>query len=318
MIAALLLAAATATFPTLRQIDTGAPPLDNGAGKTKFTFFVGGDNRPDVGTDLSAPFVAMVKQMQSASPQPLFVIWGGDTVKGKNASEVANEYETVRAEFGKLRIPVFNAPGNHELNLQGPTAQCHDAPDASGALLDNYTKYMGAPYGVFYYGNSAFIAVNTDDSLGSIAAPACYNGFVGAAQLAELKATLSSLPAGISNVFIFMHRPVYDDSGHQIGPVGNDRNTPYGAQLKAFIAVMRALKKPHVTYVFASHDHRYWAAPAVQGAPPFMISGGAGAPLSGCPKKCRAGAYYHWLQVDVDGKAVTVKPIRLKEQPAAQ
>jgi 3',5'-cyclic AMP phosphodiesterase CpdA len=313
MIATLLFAAATTIFPPLPQLDTGAPPLGNGNATTKFTFYVGGDNRPDKGPGLSDSFVALINQMQSASPQPRFVIWGGDAIEGKSATDVNAEYATVRREFGKLGVAVFNAPGNHELNLKGPTAKCHDAPDASGPMLASYTSQMGRPYGVFYYGNSAFIALNTDDSLGSIAPPACYNGFVGATQLAQFKATLASLPAAITNVFLFMHRPVYDDNGHQIGPKEKDANTPYGRQLNAFVAVMRALKAPRVKYVFASHDHRYWAAPPVKGAPLFVISGGGGAPLSGCPKNCRPGAYYHWLQVDVDGDAVRVTQIPLKQ-----
>src|ERR1051326_6074479 len=178
MIAALLLA----TLPTLTQLHTGAPALGNGAGVSKFTFFVAGDNRPDKGDGPADGFTAVVTEMQMASAQPVFVFWGGDTIKGKSSSDAKKQYPIALKVFAKLNVPVFNTPGNHELNKKGSGA-CNDALDSSGKLLADYTSLMGPPYGVFQYGNSAFISVNTDDSLGNIAPPkGCYNGFVSKSQ----------------------------------------------------------------------------------------------------------------------------------------
>jgi hypothetical protein len=78
MLAALLLA----TLPALTQLNTGAPALGNGAGVSTFTFFVAGDNRPDKGDGPADGFTAVITEMQMASPQPVFVLWGGDTIKG--------------------------------------------------------------------------------------------------------------------------------------------------------------------------------------------------------------------------------------------
>ena len=303
-------------LPPLTHLNTGAPALGSGSGLTQFTFYVAGDNRPDSGSDLSEGFKALVKKMKNASPAPAFVLWGGDTIKGKDPDKAKKQSTLVLEKLGKLNVPVINVPGNHELNVKGPSDACHDAPDPTGKLLEKYVKHMGPAYGLFRYGNSAFIGINTDDSLGSVAAPACYNGFVNATQLAQLQAALTALQndATVQNIFLFMHRPLHDDNSHQIGPAQGDQNTPYAAQLNAFITAVNALTSTKVSYVFASHDHRYYAAPSgAPGTPAFVISGGAGAPLSGCPKKGRAGAYYHWLQVGVNGSAVTVTVVPLTD-----
>ena len=310
MIAALLLA----TLPTLTQLNTGAPALGNGAGVSKFTFFVAGDNRPDQGDGPAGGFTAVVTEMQMASPQPVFVLWGGDTIKGKSVTDASKQYPIARKVFAKLNVPVFNAPGNHELNKKG-SGDCNDAPDLSGNLLQNYMVFMGLPYGVFTYGNSAFIAVNTDDSLGNIKPPSgCYNGFVSKSQREQLEATLAQLRGdpSIQHIFLFMHRPVRDDNHHQMKPDKKDKGTKYATRVDEFLDTINKLKNPKVAYVFASHDHRYFeATPGGSGTTGFIISGGAGAPLSGCPGKPRSGAYYHYVRVDIDGANVkaTVVPI---------
>ena len=311
MLAALLFAAA---LPALTQLNTGAPALGNGAGVNNFTFFVAGDNRPDKGDGPADGFTAVITEMQLASPQPRFVLWGGDTIKGKSSSDAKKQYPIALKVFAKLNVPVFNAPGNHELNKKGSDT-CNDAPDPSGKLLADYTSLMGPAYGVFTYGNSAFIAVNTDDSLGHINPPSgCYNGFVSKAQREDLVATLAKLQSddSIQHIFLFMHRPVRDDNHHRMKPDKQDKGTKYATRVNEFLDAINALKNPKVAYVFASHDHRYFeATPGGSGATGFLISGGAGAPLSGCPDKPRSGAYYHYLRVDVNGAdvKVTVVPI---------
>jgi hypothetical protein len=313
MLSALLLAAAT-TFPSLPQLNTGAPALSNGAGLTQFAFFVAGDNRPDKGDAPADGFTAIVAAMQKISPPPAFVLWGGDTIKGKKSSDAKTQYPLVLPYFAKLGVPVFNVPGNHELDRKGD-GDCHDAPDPSGKLLADYQKFMGPPFGYFTYGNSAFIGVNTEDSLGNVDPPkGCYNGFVSKSQLAQLQATLAALQSNpaIQNIFLFMHRPTQDDNGHRMKPDKQDKDTKYGQKVVAFTSAINALKNPKVAYVFASHDHRYYQAVAGGvGTTGFVVTGGAGAPLSGCPDKARSGAYFHYLQVTVSGSSVNVTVVPL-------
>jgi len=312
LVASLLFAAAASTpqFHTLPQVN-GTPPLGSGKGVTRFTFYVAGDNRPDKGDDLSPGFQALIAKM-AVAPAPAFVLWGGDTVKGKKSKDATKQYPLVTKAFATLKVPVFNVPGNHELDSKG-SGDCNDAPGTNG-LLNAYEQNMvSRPYGVFRYGNSAFIGINTEDALGSVAPPkGCYNGFVSAKQLSRLQATLTALgqDGTVQNIFLFMHRPVIDDNSHQMGPDPVDQGTPYGQQVTAFLDAMSALAAPKVAAVFASHDHRLYQVPQAAGKPAFVVTGGAGAPLSGCDKgKGRPGAYYHWLQVDVNGPTVTITPV---------
>jgi len=318
MLTLLLLVAATATgtLPPLTPVNT-TPALGSGSGVTQFTFYVAGDNRPDKGNAPSAGFTALIAAMQKGAPAPAFVLWGGDVIKGKKSSDAKTQYPLVLPYFAQLKVPVFNVPGNHELSKKG-SGNCNDAPDPDGKLLADYTKYLASqPYGTFRYGNSAFIAVNTEDSLGSVAPPSgCFNGFVGATQLSQLQATLAALQndPSVQNIFLVMHRPVRDDNSHQMQPDPVDQNTAYGKQVIAFTTAVNALANGKVAYVFASHDHRYYQATAGgAGTTGFLVTGGAGAPLSGCDKggTGRPGAYYHYLQVTVNGTNVTVTVVPL-------
>jgi 3',5'-cyclic AMP phosphodiesterase CpdA len=301
-------------MPQLPHIKN-TPHPGAGSGVTKFTVFVAGDNRPAAGSKLSPAFSAMMKAMAAAKTQPALVLWGGDVVKGKSADNAKKQYPAVVNAFLTLKLPVFTVPGNHELDLPGSKG-CNDAPGNS----DEWNAYKNAvasqAYGYFTYGNSAFIGVNTEDALGSsFSKPAgCFNGFVGAGQLSQLQAKIASFQndKSIQHIFLFMHRPVIDDNHHQMQPDPVDQSTAYGIQLTKFTDYIKSLTTAtKVRVVFASHDHRYYQADAVTGAPAFIVTGGAGAPLAGCPKKGNAGAYYHYLRLDIDGAAYTVSVVPL-------
>jgi len=310
MIAALLLAAA-ATLPPLPPVN-GTGTLGSGAGVTQFTFYVAGDNRPDSGDAPSAGFTALINMMAKAMPAPAFVLWGGDIIKGKKSSDAKVQYPLVLPWFAKLGAPVFDVPGNHEMDKKG-TGDCHDAPDDDGKLLADYAKYVSSqPYGWFQYGNSLFIAIDTEETPGKNHQPSgCFNGYVSPTQLSLVEAKIASVPKG-TNVFLFMHRPTQDDNSHVMQPDKADKDTNYGKAIKAFVKYVNSLTNPNVVYVFASHDHRYYQAVAGNATTTgFVVTGGAGAPLSGCPAKGRPGAYYHYLQVSVNGSNVSVAVVPL-------
>ncbi len=96
---------------------------------------------------------------------------------------------------------------------------------------------MAPLYGMFRYGNAAFLIINTDDVLDVTLANACdYNGYVGKAQLAALQAeALATLKndATVTHIFCFMHRPIKDKGGSQIGAAKGD-TSPYATQVEAF------------------------------------------------------------------------------------
>jgi hypothetical protein len=319
------------TFPVMTQLPTGAPPLQ-ASSSTSFTFVVAGDNRPAKdGDPLTTPLFAIIRQL-AANP-PAFVVWGGDTVFGKQDVGIDAQYAQFLAALKPIPVPVFNAPGNHEMVVQTMIA-CGTAkdpyngeiPDFSGSMMASYKQAMAPLYGMFRYGNAAFLIINTDDVLDVTLTNACdYNGYVGKAQLAALQATLDQLATdGTTHVFCFMHRPIKDKGGSQIGGKKSD-TSPYNQQVEAFRHLLDGGKYANMTFVFASHDHLLYVDPAPanpngpftgsvpnKGKPTFIVTGGAGAPLSGCNGGTgKPGAYYHYTTVTVNGPNVTVNVIPL-------
>jgi calcineurin-like phosphoesterase family protein len=321
------------SFPVMTQLPTGVPALAASNSST-FTFVVAGDNRPaHDGDPLTTPLLDIVKQL--AATPPAFVVWGGDTVYGKQDIGIDGQYAQFLAALKPVPVPVFNAPGNHEMVVQTLVA-CGTAsdpyngelPDFSGSMMASYQKDMAPLYGMFRYGNAAFLIINTDDVLDVTLANGCaYNGYVGKTQLAALQAQLDSLrnDTTVTHVFCFMHRPIKDKGGSQIGASKGD-TSPYATQVQAFRKTLDSKDNSKITFVFASHDHLLYVDPAPanangpftgsvpnSGKPAFIVTGGAGAPLSGCKngKTGGAGSYYHYTTVTVNGSSVTVNVVPL-------
>ncbi|MEA2569328.1 MAG: hypothetical protein QOI24_1329 [Acidobacteriota bacterium] len=320
--AALVATIAISSFAQLQpiaQLSTGAAPLASNPSTTKFTFVVAGDNRQAKrGDPLTQPLLDIASQLK-ASP-PSFIVWNGDTIYGKSAIGTAAEYTQFLGAWTSVPVPIFNAPGNHEMVVQ-TNIPCDakfnaELPDYSGAMLATYQQSMGAPYGMFRYGNAAFLLLNTDDVPDLPIPTACdYNGFVSQAQLAALTASLTQLSADatVAHIFVFMHRPIHDDSKSKLEAL-TETKSDYAARLQAFRKLLDGTANPKVTFVFASHDHRLYVydngslqrtAPATT-APTFIVTGGAGAPLSGCKSGTPAGSYFHYTTVTVDGANVSV------------
>ena len=151
-------------FPSLSPLpSTGS--LQPASDPHKFTFLVAGDNRPCKSSDpqSSTPqtiFAAAVKL------NPTFVLWTGDSIYGKDkcdgpssdpchSSTIDKEYQAFFVIAKKAGVPVFNAPGNHEMDNK------EDVPNPTMQAL--YAKYAAQPYGSFDYGDSHFIALNTEE-----------------------------------------------------------------------------------------------------------------------------------------------------------
>jgi hypothetical protein len=322
---------AVAQMPSITPLPTGAPALSADPSTTKFTFVVAGDNRPaHRGDPLTQPMLDIVSKLSTSGPA--FVMWDGDLVFGKEAVKIGDEYTQVIDALKKVPVPVFNAPGNHELvvqtNIPCGTKESPwnaEVPDYSGAMAVQYAKSAGPAYGMFRYGNAAFIVVNTDD-VPDVALPsACdYNGMVSQAQLTALQTSLAHLQADstVTHIFLFMHRPVHSNSHAAITAKGD---SDYAKRLKAFRDTLDTKANDKVTFVFASHDHLLYVYPDTKNVngpfhrsvpatkkPTFIVTGGAGAPLEGCNKTPPpSGAYYHYTTVAVDGPnvMVTVNPL---------
>jgi hypothetical protein len=121
-----------------------------------------------------------------------------------------------------------------------------------------------------------------------------------------------------------MHRPIKDQGGSQIGAPKGD-TSPYGQQVEMFWHLLDQGKYSNMTFVFASHDHLLYVDPAPsnpigpftgsvpnKGKPTFIVTGGAGAPLSACKNGTgKPGAFFHYLIVTVNGPNVTVNVVPL-------
>ena len=93
------------------------------------------------------------------------MLWTGDTISGKakhpkdakDAQEIAAEYDEFLGIAKTAGAPVFNAPGNHEMD--------DGKNDPSDAMKKLYEKNMAGTYGAFTYGNSRFIALDSEHNI---------------------------------------------------------------------------------------------------------------------------------------------------------
>jgi hypothetical protein len=178
-------------------------------------------------------------------------------------------------------------------------------------------------YGAFDYGNSRFIAVDTEEvaASGSIRSPGKVVGNAGRtttldpgsvskAQMDLLGQDLEANKAK-AHIFVFMHHPII--------PARSDSGLNE-ADATALQALFK--KYPNVSYVIAAHEHLYFNAtgttlkpadrqdPSTAG-PSYLVSGGAGAPLENCPGSAgsNCGSFNHYLVFEVDGDTVKVQVV---------
>lgn len=251
--------------------------LSPAAAPNHFTFVMGGDNR-STGRGVPMPPTATQIFRELHLLQPAFALWMGDTIYGSDDSvgEAEAEYDVFLQSVALGATPVFNAPGNHEIFNRRDLEQL-------------YVKRMGPLYGSFDYGNSHFIAIDTEEI-----GPA---GGVSVEQMTWLKQDMEA-NKGAAHLFAFMHHPLY----------------PYDdKEMLADPPTVTALHKLFVTYgvknVFQAHEHGFFKS--VHDGITYWVSGGAGAPTSGSPEE---GGYQHYVQMEVDGAQVTgtvLEPWRL-------
>lgn len=134
-----------------------------------------------------------------------------------------------------------------------------------------YEQYLGERVYAFTYKNSQFIILDNS------------NGLLNEKQLHFLE---KQLKKGFENTFVFLHMPPFDpeDSQRMLNPE----------------EFMEIVQKYDVDYVFCSHIHSFYEVK--KGNTLFIISGGAGAPLT-------RGGYNHYLVVSV-GESVSYKIVR--------
>lgn len=327
-------------FPPLSSVPhTGKLPDE--PTKTKFTFIAAGDNRPSGdATKQPATLAYIMKHLQQFNPA--FMIWAGDIIAGFRQAGKPMHKKTLQAQYQEFfrvahtaGVPIFNSPGNHEMDLvtkskDGSTSETSETPDDKMQAL--YLEEMKYPanaraYGAFNYGNSRFIAVNTEEvppitavrSEGKVVGSKTKTlkldpGFVSMQQIELLAADLEA-NKDKTHIFVFMHHPIKPAKN------GSRLNKENADELEKLFA-----KYKNVSYVIAAHEHLYFNAsgdsltPASKTSgssdgPIYLVSGGAGAPLDSCPSDAtNCSAIHHYLVFEVDGDKVGVKlvPVKLK------
>jgi hypothetical protein len=292
------------------------------SGATDFTFIVAGDNRPaQQGPTPSAITGQIIHNLKQY--RPALILWTGDAIYGKDpdAKLINAEYQAFLDLIHGAGVPVFNAPGNHEMNAE-KNAPCPK-------MRELYQKHMVKElYGAFAYGDSRFVALNTDSlkKTANCTPPTkkyVNNGYVNEDQLASLDAYLKA-NADARYIFIFMHRPMEPSKS----AAGLDAGST--AALKKIFA-----KHINIAYVLAGHQHQYYNALTQDTSPPpclpakgnsapfYLVTGGAGAPLSGDKDEGEAeeaeldsNAFYNYLVFEVKADSVTTMLVNCGTDPA--
>jgi len=314
-------------FPPLPSIPkTGQLPRNPGA--TSFTFIVAGDNRPAKQTPKQPETLSQIfKDAQRF--KPAFFLWCGDTIYGHTTDgpTLQEQYQKFISAASKAKVPIFNAPGNHEMDTvvkQGN--ETIETPNVQ--MFAFYLAYMQPPgspssaYGAFNYGNSRFIAMNTEEvapkdlarSPGRVVASGLKldPGYVSAEQIALLKQDLNA-NNDKDHIFVFMHHPIKPSKAAS----GLDSAT--ATTLEQIFA-----QNSKVSYVLAAHEHLYYNASGSKktpsswstGTPPiYLVTGGAGARLDKCGSNPNmyCGEFHHYLVFTVNGPTVTVEVVKLQK-----
>ena len=296
----------TSGLPQLKPV-SGTGPLVPSK-ENQFTFAVFGDSQGQPGSTTIKKIFQEIHDSQT--DRPAFAFSLGDIVKGKdpqNPTTTLKKNFTAYLHLAKTAgVPVFNAPGNHEMD---------DGQDVPSVRMHKLYEEIVAPlYGAFDYGNSRFIALNTEDVPPEGThppSPPLEFSYLGQMQLDQLDKDLKA-NEDKTHIFIMMHYPIKPRRP-------NDTLNP--ESLKKLTQIIG--KYDNISYVLASHEHLYYNPQDPQNVTevtPFkagdttryLISGGAGAWLD-TREDTKELAFYHYLMFEVDGEHVYVKINRVDE-----
>jgi hypothetical protein len=235
-----------------------------------------GETRPAV-PGMPFPRISETVMRELALLKPAFVLCAGDVIWGfqDTREEMLNELDRFRELADIAGVPLFNVPGNHEVQSR-PLA------------LDVLAEWGHDLYGSFDVGPFHFVGLNTEEIN--------REGRVTGEQLEWLERDLTS-NLGAEAIFVFMHRPLFSWFQGDFNPDDGE--------------ILQRLFRDHpVMAVFAAHDHFYYEEEH-QGVRYFTV-GGAGAPTYAQPP---AGGFAHYMLVTVGPGVVdynVVEPSRLE------
>lgn len=231
-----------------------------------YTFAVIGDSHT-TGIDNGILELALGSAVENGAA---FIIHTGD-VSNIGAAE---EFRRYRELIDSAGVPVYSAPGNHDLVSSG---------DVSA-----FSEYIGPPYSSFDHAGDHFVLVDfSDETEGP-----------DATQLQWLAADLTA-HSGAPRQFIFTHIPLLEDEDLARRYVGEEAVSSSRALIEETSA------HDNVAACFSGHLHGFLRYRV--GAVDAWISGGGGAE----PDYPPFIGFYHYLLVNVDGDGVRVDVVRL-------
>ena len=153
-------------------------------------------------------------------------------------------YGRSNAIVGRIGIPWYNLPGNHDLNL--------NAPDARYSR-ETWKRIFGAPSYAFQHGKALFVMLDNVVWLGPSVAKGGgkYEGRIGEANLAFLRNLLAQVPAD-TLIVLATHIPLHTDSA----PNEPNNNTMDRAEL---LDVLKGRKVLAICGHTHTTEHHYLA-----------------------------------------------------------
>ena len=180
-------------------------------------------------------------------------------------------YRMFVGQIAPATSPLLTSVGNHD--------------DGSGEL---YRTIFGKAYYTFAIGNSYFIVLDDSNERN-----------IDSAQLAWLKERLAESQSYRFR-FVFLHVPLFD-------PSAGSKGTDHSLEDPAFAGMLNDLFDQYqVTLLLTSHIHGYYSGK--WGSTPYVITGGAGAPLQGSDP---AHFFNHYIRVHVSEQGETFKVVKL-------
>ena len=206
----------------------------------------------------------------------LFSIDNGDLT----SSGTSRQFGYFLLQIKNLKSPVLTSIGNHDLS--------------GGNNESNYINVFGNPYYSFSEKNSYFIVL--DDASSNI----------DDTQMEWLKNELKKSQS-YKYRFVFMHIPLYDPRNGTTGEGHSLNNLTTAKTLNGIF------DQYDVTMLFTSHIHGYFKG--VWGKTPFIITGGAGSPLSGPSSQDNVSNttqsyFYNYILVNVTDSGVNYEVVR--------
>src|SRR5258708_7601790 len=253
-------------------------------------FVVGGDNRPTQKGAPLPPVLATIFQ-EVGWIHPELVLWSGDTVFGycDSASELEEEYRRFRAIAERPKVPLYNAPGNHEIHDDIPFCSGEEKRQVGAGepcAVAAYRSHFGDLYGSFNVADIHFVALDAEQ-IGK------QYPEIDPIQIQWLREDLEGHKSDRA-IFVFLHSEFYSSPLIDFGQGQSHPSIVNRAELHELF------RRYPVKAVFSGHEHVYWREPAENhDFVNYIVSGGAGAPLYASPDR---GGFAHYLLVRGTGK----------------